>query len=89
MVHSSLNWTDHGAYDISLWSFAVNHDVWLHNRLPNYRSGVTPLELITSNKADHHNLSRSHVGGCPIFVLDPKLQNDQNILNCNRLSYLG
>ena len=57
--------------------------------LPNYRSGITPLELLTSNKADHRDLSRSHVWGCPVFVLDPKLQNDQNIPKWYRHCCLG
>ena len=36
-----------------------------------YHYGITPLELLTRNKADHLDLSRSHVWGCPVFVLDP------------------
>ena len=84
MVHYSLHWTDHGVDEILLWSFAVKHDVWLHNCLPNYCSGITPLEFLTRNKADHQNLSISHVWGCPVFVMDPKLQNDQKILKCNQ-----
>jgi hypothetical protein len=47
MVHSSLHWTNMGADDISLWPFAVQHAVWLYNRVPNQESGLTPLELIT------------------------------------------
>ena len=57
MVHYSLHWTDHGADHIFLWSFVVNHAVWFHNFMPNYRSRITPLEFLTSNKADHCNLS--------------------------------
>ena len=47
MVHSSLHWKYHRVDDISIWSFAVNHAVWLHNRLPNYRSGITLLDFLT------------------------------------------
>ena len=50
---SSLHWTDMGADDISLWPFAVKHAVWLYNRVPNYKSGLTPLELLTKQKADY------------------------------------
>ena len=89
MFHYSLNWMDNGVGEISIWSFAVKHDVWLNNGLLNYCSGITPLELLTRNKADHRHLSRSHVQGCPIFVMDPKLQKDQNIPNQNWRSFLG
>jgi hypothetical protein len=71
MVHSSLHWTDQGSDDISLWPFAVKHAVWLYNRVPNHLSGLTPLELLTKSKADHHDLIHLHVWGCPAIVLDP------------------
>jgi len=44
MVHASLYWTDCGSDDLSLWSFAVKHSVWIYNSVPNARSGLTPLE---------------------------------------------
>ena len=88
MVHSSLHWTDYGADNIALWSFAVKHAVWIHNRLPNRLSGITPLELLTNVKADHQELRRLHVWGCPAFVLDAKLQNDQKIPKWTRRSLL-
>ena len=61
MVHCSLHRTDNGADDISLWSFAANHVVWLQNLLPNYCPVITLLEFITSNKNNNRDLSRSHV----------------------------
>ena len=84
MVHSSLYWKYHGLDDISIWSFLLKHSIWLNNSLPNYRSGTTPLELLTINKADHRSFRRSHIWGCLVFVLDPKLQNDQKILKWDR-----
>ena len=89
LVQSYFDWTYHGADNTPLWSFSVKHAVWLHNHFPNYLSGITPLELRTSNKADHRNLIISHVWVCPVFVLDPKLQNDQKIPKWNRRSILG
>lgn len=89
MVHVSLHWTSNGADDISLWSFAVKHAAWLYNRVPNRLSGMTPLELLTRQRSDHRDLLRAHVWGCPVFVLDPKLQNDQKIPKWNRRSRMG
>ena len=40
-------------------------------------------------KTDDRDLLRSHVWGCPTFVLDPKLQNDQKIPKWNKRSRLG
>jgi hypothetical protein len=89
LVHSSLHWTVMGADDISLWPFAVKHVVWSYNRVPNYESGLIPLELLTKQKANHCNILRSHVWGCPAYVLEPKLQNGQKLPKWNHWSRLG
>ena len=89
MVHSSLHWTDQGSDDILLWPFAVKHAVWFYNRVPNRLSGLTPLELLTKSKADHHDLLRSYVWACPAIVLDPKSQNDQKLPKWNRCARVG
>ncbi len=57
-----------GADDISLWPFAVKHAVWLYNHVPNFESGLTPMELLTKQKADHRDILRSHVWGWLSFV---------------------
>ena len=89
IVHSSVHLTDRGLDDILLWPFAVKHAVWLYNRVPNHFSGLTPLELLMKSKADHRDLLRSHVWGCPAIVLDPKLQNDQKLPKWNRCACVG
>ena len=45
--------------------------------------------MLSNVKTDHRDLLRSHVWGCPTFVLDPKLQNDQKIPKWNKRSRLG
>ncbi len=57
--------------------------------MPNCLSGLTPLELLTKSKADHHNLLRSHVWGCLAIVLDLKLQNNQKLPKWNRRARVG
>ncbi len=73
MVHVSLHWSKYCADNRALWSFAVKHGVWLHNCNPNCLSGLTPLELLTKTKANHCDLLCTHVWGCPVYVIDPKL----------------
>jgi hypothetical protein len=89
MVHVSLHWTEHGVDDLALWGFAVKHAAWIYNRVPSRSSGLTPLELLTKTKADHKDLLQTHVWGCPVFVLDPKLQDGKKIPKWNRRSRLG
>eukprot|EP00804_Cyclotella_cryptica_P030035 CCRYP_016932-RA/>CCRYP_016932-RA protein AED:0.41 eAED:0.41 QI:0/-1/0/1/-1/0/1/0/126 len=89
MVHVSLHWSERGVDDLALWDFAVKHAAWLYNRIPNSTRGLTPLELLTKTKADHRDLLRSHVWGCPVFVLDPKLQDGKKIPKWNCRLRLG
>ena len=89
LIHVSLHWSDHGVDDLFLWSFAVKHAAWLYNRLPNRVTGLSPLELLTKTKTDHQDLLRSHIWGCPVFVLDPKLQGGKKIPKWNRCSCLA
>ena len=89
MLHVSLHWTDRGVDDLALWPFAVKHAVWLYNRVPNRVTGLTPIELLTKTKADHRDLLRMHVWGCPTFVLDARLQDGKKIPKWNRRSRLG
>jgi hypothetical protein len=97
MVHASLHWTERGLDEISLWSFAVKYSVWVYNRVPNVRLGFTPLELVTRGslelvtreRSNYRDLLRCHVWGCPVFVLEAKLQNDQKLPEWNRLAWMG
>jgi hypothetical protein len=83
MVHASLHWAERGLDYISLWSFAVKHSVWVYNHVLNVRSGLTPLELVIRERSDYRDILRCHVWGCPVFVLEAKLQNDQKFLKWN------
>ena len=71
--------SEQGVDDLSLWGFAIKHVAWIHNCLPSQTSWLTPLEMLTKTKADHKDLVHSHVWGCPVFVLDPKLQVGKQI----------
>ena len=90
MVHAAIHWPSDGADNICLWAFAVQHAAWLYNRLPNRLLGNrTPLEVFTKEKSDHRDLRRTHVWGCPVFVLDPKLQDGKKIPKFNRRARMG
>ena len=47
------------------------------------------MELLTKQKADHCDILRSHVWGCPAYVLKPKLQDGQKLPKWNSQSRLG
>ncbi len=84
MVHASLHWTKRGSDDLSLWSFAVKHSVWIYICVPNVPLGLTPLKLITREYSDYKDILHCHVWGCSAFVLEAKLQNDQKLPKWNQ-----
>ena len=45
--------------------------------------------IIRKSKADHCDLLRSHVWGCPDIVLEPKFQNDQKLTKWNWHACVG
>lgn len=81
---------DHQPDNIRLWAFAVTHAAWLYNHLPNRTLGWrSPMEVFTGRRSDHRELMRTHVWGCPAFVLNPKLQDGKKIPKFNRWARLG
>ena len=79
MIHAALHWSEDGSDDITLWSFAVDHAAWLYNRIPQRTSGITPLEMVSQCKTDHRDLMRTHVWGCPVYVLEATLQDGKKL----------
>jgi hypothetical protein len=70
LIHAMISWPD--IITEQLWPYALRLAVHLHNNTPG-SSGLTPEEIFTGTK---HKLRFSdfHPLGCPIFVLDPSLQ---------------
>ncbi len=79
MIHVSLHWDEQGSGAMALWPFAVRHAVWLYNRLPNGVTGLSPMKILTGTRSYHQDLLCTHVWGCPVYVLDPKLQDGKKI----------
>ena len=79
MLHAVLHWPEH-AHDLSLWPFALHRAVWLWNNLPKRGTFIAPLELFSGTTFPTlHHLQRSHVWGCPVYVLYPKIQDGKKL----------
>jgi hypothetical protein len=78
MLHQVIHWPAEA--DLQLWPFALDQAVFLWNNMPQTRTRLAPLELFTGTKfGSHKQLQRAHVWGCPVFVLDPMLQDGKKI----------
>jgi hypothetical protein len=88
LLHFALHWPQ--AATTNLWPFAVDHAIYIWNRLPNPHHRLSPLEHFTSTTVpNHHHLQRLHVFGCPVFVLDAKLQDGKKLPKWERRSRRG
>ncbi|KAL7484019.1 hypothetical protein ACHAW6_009661 [Cyclotella cf. meneghiniana] len=77
MLHATLHWPERSFID--LWPLAMNYAVWVYNRLPQQGAGLSPEELFSGIKCSRSSLPRAHVFGCPVYVLDPRLQDGKKI----------
>eukprot|EP00956_Cyclotella_meneghiniana_P000227 scaffold288_cov44-Cyclotella_meneghiniana.AAC.7 len=87
-IHLLLHWPDQCW--IYLWPFAMNDAVWIYNRIPNPSlGGLSPDEFSSGSRSDHSDLRRAHVFGCPVYVLDPALQDGKSIPKWNAGARMG
>ena len=88
MMHQLIHWPQ--AFDDTLWPFAMEHAVNVWNHLPKVKHGLSPFELFTGIKSPNHDFIRScRVWGCPVYVLDPKLQDSKKLPKWTKRSHLG
>ena len=77
MFHAALYWPE--ASDCSLWPLAMQHAVFLHNNTPHTDHGLSPLEIWSQSKSTLSALANAHPWGCPVYVLQPRLQDGQKL----------
>ena len=76
LLHASMHWRD--GIDSKLWPMAVTYAAYLHNHLPNSQ-GIAPIDIFTGVQSPRHHLKHFHTWGCPVYVLDPKLQQGKKL----------
>ena len=74
-----LDKTDPEVADESLWSHALQYVVYLHNIMPHEESGMSPIEVWSRTKSNHHDLLHTHTWECPAYVLSPKLREGDHV----------
>ena len=74
LLHAAMRSPD-GFVRTDLWPMAMDHATWIYNHLPKMDSGVSPMELWSRSITSTADLLMDcHVWGCPVYVLEPKLQ---------------
>ena len=90
MLHFVIHWPQMAANKSDMWPFAVDSCVHLHNMLPSTSTLLSPYEEVTGTQFDsYEHLTRSHVFGCPVYVLDHRLQDGNKIPKWDKRSRRG
>ena len=76
LLHASVHWKN--GIDSSLWPMAVDYATYLYNHIPNEK-GLAPCDLFFGTHSPRHKLRDLHVWGCPVYVLDPTLQQGKKL----------
>jgi hypothetical protein len=76
ILHACLHWEN--VIDSSLWPMAVKYVSHVYNQMPKL-NGVCPADFFSGSTVPRHRLLDLHVWGCPVYVLDPKLQQGQKL----------
>ena len=85
LIHFSMHWPQASSTD--LWPFAVDQAIYIWNHLPDSDTKLSPIEMFTQTKFhNHHHLQNLHVFGCPVYVLDPTLQDAKKLPKWKRRS---
>ena len=87
MLHAAYHWPQYAT--IRLWPMAINYAVWVFNHLPRIDTGLCPDEMWSQCRTNHDDLRRAHVWGCPVYVLEPTLQDGKKIPKWNPRARLG
>ena len=75
LIHADIH-SPGGTISMDLWPMAMDHAVWLYNRIPRQENGIAPIEIWSRTTIHPYDsiFSNCHTWGCPTFVLEPKLQ---------------
>ena len=73
LVHAKHNWLD--ATEPCMWPFAIRLANEAHNCTP-VREGLSPIALFSRSRV-LPNLNHLHPFGCPVYVLNEKMQSDK------------
>jgi hypothetical protein len=78
MLHAVIHWPEKA--NLELWSFALDYAVYLWNNLPKQENLLASLEIFSATKfTNYSKLNRAHIFGCPVYVLEPKLQDENKV----------
>ena len=74
MMHDVLIFPEY-TLSTDLWTMEMAYAVWVYNRIPDMKSGLSAIEICSRSRFDPVSeiLSNCHVWGFATYVLEPTL----------------
>ena len=79
MIHLSLLWKN--GIGSNLWPMATSYSTYTYNHMPNAEE-IAPTDIFTGTKFTCNKLKYIHVWGCPVYLLDPIIQQGRKLPKC-------
>jgi hypothetical protein len=73
MLHAAFHWPEHATF--KFLPQVVDYAIWIFSRLPSHETGLSLNEFWSRSFDIGHDLHWARPFGCPVNVLDPKLQD--------------
>ena len=77
MLHAAVHWPEMA--DPSFWPMAVQHAVFLWNKMPMLETGLLPHDIFTRSRWPQSKFHDIHTWGCPVYVLAKTLADGKKI----------
>jgi hypothetical protein len=77
LMHAALHWPD--VANAQLWPMSVAQAVFLYNHMPDPSNGLSPEDIFTRSRWELSRFNDVHVFGCPVYVLDKRIQDGKSI----------
>jgi len=87
LIHAYRRWAT--AISVNLWPYAMRQaNDMIRNATPNKKQTISPTEKF-SGVAASTKLDEYHPFGCPVYVLDSKMQNGQKLPKWSERARVG
>ena len=86
LLHAKARWPS--AIEINLWPYALRNANDIRNTIADKDDGSSPLERFCRTEV-RPKLRHNHTFGCPVFALNPRLQDGKAIHKWNPRARLG
>ena len=77
MLHAAIHWPEMA--DPTFWPMAVQHAVFLWNKMPTVETGLSPHDIFTRSRWPQSKFHDVHTWGCPVYVLAKTLADGKKI----------